>query len=119
MTIAILLYDGECNFCNAWICFIKSKLNKNEMSFIPFNSIEGVKTIEKFKLKNQNSVAYIQNNIVFFKSRAVLKICKELKFPYHLLQFSKIIPTFLLDFTYVFIAKRRLKLTSKKQCCNG
>tara|TARA_B110000908_G_scaffold6695_1_gene8398 strand:- start:374 stop:733 length:360 start_codon:yes stop_codon:yes gene_type:complete len=119
MTIAILLYDGECNFCNAWICFIKSKLNKNEMSFIPFNSIEGVKTIEKFKLKNQNSVAYIQNNIVFFKSRAVLKICKELKFPYHLLQFSKIIPTFLLDFTYDFIAKRRLKLTSKKQCCNG
>ena len=119
MTKAIVLYDGDCNFCNTWICFIKSKLNKNEISFIPFNSIESVKTIEKFKLKNQNSVAYIQNNIVFFKSRAVLKICKELKFPYHLLQFSKIIPNLILDFAYDFIAKRRFKLTSKKQCCNG
>ena len=119
MNIVIVLYDGECNFCNTWICFIKSKLKKNEISFIPFNSIEGEKTIEKFKLKNQNSVAYIQNNIVFFKSIAVLKICKQLQFPYNLLQFSKIIPAFLLDFAYDFIAKRRLKLTSNKQCCNG
>ena len=118
MTIAIVLYDGECNFCNKWVNFSKSKLKKNEISFIPFNSIEGEKTIEKFKLKNQNSVAYIQNDIVFLKSRAVLKICKQLKFPYHLLQFSKIIPAFLLNFAYDFIAKRRLKLTSEKQFCN-
>ena len=119
MTTSIILYDGECNFCNSWICFTKSKLKKNEISFIPFNSIEGAKTIDKFKLKNQNSVAYIKNDIIFFKSRAVLKICKQLKFPYNLLHFSKIIPVFLLDFAYNFIAKRRLKLTSKKQCCNG
>ena len=119
MTIAIVLYDGECNFCNKWVRFAKNKLQKIDMSFIPFNSIEGMKTIEKFQIKNQNSVAYIKNDIVFFKSRAVLKICKQLKFPYNLLHFSKIIPVFLLDFAYNFIAKRRLKLTSKKQCCNG
>jgi len=119
MTIAIVLYDGECNFCNKWVGFAKSKLQKNEISFIPFNSIEGMKIIEKFQIKNQNSVAYIQNDIVFFKSRAVLKICKQLEFPYNLLNFLTISPTFLLDFAYDFIAKRRLKLTPKKQCCNG
>ena len=119
MTTSIILYDGECNFCNSCIYFTKSKLKKNEISFIPFNSIEGAKTIDKFKLKNQNSVAYIKKDIIFFKSRAVLKICKQLKFPYNLLHFSKIIPVFLLDFAYDFIAKRRLKLTSKKQYCNG
>ena len=118
MTIAIVLYDGECNFCNKWVNFSKNKLKNNEISFIPFNSIEGIKIIEKFQIKNQNSVAYIHDDIVFFKSRAVLKICKQLKFPYNLLHFSKIIPNFLLDFVYDFIAKRRLKLTSKKQCCN-
>ena len=119
MKITIVLFDGECNFCNTWICFLKSKLQKNKISFIAFKSIEGIKIIEKYKLKNQNSIAYIENDTFFFKSRAVLKICKQLKFPYHLLQVSKIIPTFLLDFAYDFIAKRRLKLTSKKQCCNG
>jgi len=118
MTTAKVLYDGDCQFCNKWICFVKSKLQNNEISFIPFNSIEGIETIEKFQIKNQNSVAYIYDDIVVFKSSAVLKICKQLQFPYNLLQFSKIIPNFLLNFVYDFIAKRRLKLTSKKQCCN-
>ena len=118
MKIAIVLYDGDCRLCNKWASFSKSKLQDNEISFIPFNSIEGIKIIEKFQIKNQNSLAYIKNNIVFFKSSAVLKICKQLQFPYNLLHFSKIIPNFLLNFVYDFISKRSLKLTSKKQCCN-
>ena len=59
------------------------------------------------------------DDIVFFKSRAVLKICKKLQFPFNQLYFLTIFPAFLLDFCYDFIAKRRLKLTPKKQCCNG
>ena len=119
MKIAIVLYDGDCNFCNKWVCFIISKLQKNEISFIPFNSIRGLEKIEKFQIKNQNSVAYIHDDIVFFKSRAILKICKQLKFPYNLLHFLTILPAFLLDFCYDFVAKRRLTFNSKKQCCNG
>ena len=114
MTEAIVLYDGDCNFCNKWISFVKKKLQKDKISFIPFNSIEGTKTTNKFQIKNQNSVVYIHNNIVFFKSSAVLKICRQLKFPYNLLYFSKITPTFIRDSAYNFIAKRRLKITSKK-----
>ena len=119
MTTAIVLYDGECQFCNKWICFVKSKLQKNEISFIPFNSVECIKIAQELQIRNQDSVVYIQNNIVFFKSKAVLKICKQLQFPYNYLVFLKILPTFLLDFGYDFIAKRRLKLTNNKQCCNG
>ena len=62
MKTAIVLYDGDCNFCNKWISFAKDKLQKNEISFIPFNSIEGIETIEKFQIKNQNSVAYIYDD---------------------------------------------------------
>ena len=119
MKIAIVLYDGDCNFCNKWVSFTKSKLQKNEISFISFNSIKGLEEIEKFQIKNQNSVSYIYDDIVFFKSRAVLKICKQLQFPYNLLYFFTIFPAFLLDFFYDIIAKRRFKLTPKKQCCNG
>ena len=118
MKIAIVLYDGDCNFCNKWVSFTKSKLQNNEISFIPFNSIKGIKTIDKFQLKNQNSLTYIKDDIVFFKSRAVLKIYKQLQFPYNLIHFTKITPTFLIDFGYDFIAKKRLKLNSNKQFCN-
>jgi predicted DCC family thiol-disulfide oxidoreductase YuxK len=119
MKIAIVLYDGDCNFCNKWVSFTKNKLQKNEISFIPFNSVEAIKIEQEFQIGNQDSVVYIQNNIVFFKSQAVLKICKQLQFPYNYLVFLKIIPTFLLNFGYDFIAKRRLKLTNNQACCNG
>ena len=119
MTKAIVLYDGDCNFCNKWISFTKSKLQKNEISFISLNSSKAITILEDYKIINQDSVVYIKDNLVCLKSRAVLKICRQLKFPYNLLHVFAISPTFLLDFAYDFIAKRRLKLTPKKKCCNG
>ena len=119
MTTAIVLYDGECQFCNKWVCFVKSKLRKNEISFLPFNSSKAINILEDYKIVNQDSVVYIKDDLVCLKSRAVLKICKQLKFPYNLLYCLTILPTFLLDFCYDFAAKRRLTFNSKKQCCNG
>ena len=119
MTTAIVLYDGECQFCNKWICFAKSKLQKNEISFLPLNSSKAINLLEDYTITNQDSVVYIKDDVVCLKSRAVLKICKKLKFPYNLLHFLTILPAFLLDFCYNFAAKRRLTFNSKKQCCNG
>ena len=119
MNIAIVLYDGECQFCEKWVHFAQSKLQDKTISFLPINSVEAIKIEQEFQIRNQDSVVYIQNNIIFFKSQAVLKICKQLQFPYNYLVFLKILPTFLLNFGYDFIAKRRLKLTNNKACCNG
>ena len=119
MTTAIVLYDGECQFCNKWRCFVESKLQKNEISFLTLNSNEARDILNNYKIINQDSVVYIKDNIVWIKSRAVLKICKQLKFPYNLLHFVTILPAFLLDFCYDSIAKRRLNFNSNKQCCNG
>lgn len=119
MTATIILYDGECQFCNKWICFVKSKLQKNEISFIPLNSSKAINILKDYKIVNQDSIVYIKDDVVCLKSRAVFKICKQLKFPYNLLHFLTILPTFLLNFCYDLVAKRRLSFNSNKQCCNG
>ena len=119
MEIATVLYDGECNLCNNWVDFVKSKLQNNEISFLPFNSSKGINILENYRIVNQESVVYIKHNVVSLKSKAILKICRQLKSPYNLLHFANILPAFLLDFSYSFIAKRRLNLTNKKQCCDG
>ena len=119
MKTSIILYDGDCQFCNKWICFVKSKLQKNEISFLPFNSSKAIDILKDYKIINQDSVVYIKDDVIYLKSKAVLRICRQLKFPYNLLHFLTILPTFLLDIAYDFIAKRRFRLTNKKQCCNG
>ena len=119
MEAVIVLYDGECQFCNKCVCFVKSKLQKNEISFLPFNSSKAINILEDYKITKQDSVVYIKDSVVCLKSRAVLTICRQLKFPYNLLYFLTVLPTFLLDFCYDFTAKRRFTFNSKKQCCNG
>ena len=119
MKTSIILYDGDCQFCNKWICFVKSKLQKNEISLLPFNSSKAIDILKDYKIINQDSVVYIKDDVIYLKSKAVLRICRQLKFPYNLLHFLTILPTFLLDIAYDFIAKRRFRLTNKKQCCNG
>ena len=119
MKTAIILYDGDCQFCNKWICFVKSKLRKNEISFLPANSSKAINILKDYKITNQDSVVYIKDDVVYLKSRAVLKILRQLKFPYNLLHFLTILPAFLLDFCYDFLAKRRFSFNSTKQCCNG
>ena len=117
MTTATTLYDGECQFCNKWIYFVKGKLQNKKTSFLPFNSSKAINILKNYRIVNQDSVIYIKNDIVYLKSRAVLKICRQLKFPYNLLHFLIILPAFLLDLCYDFVAKRRLNFN--KQCCNG
>jgi len=119
MKIAFILYDGDCQFCNKWVCFVKNKLRKNEISFLPVNSSKAINILKDYKITNQDSVVYIKGGVVCLKSRAVLKICKQLRPPYNLLHFLTILPAFLLDFCYDFAAKRRFGFNSKKQCCNG
>ena len=119
MNESIVLYDGECNFCNKWVCFAKNNLKKNDISFLPFTSTKAINILNNYKIINQNSVVYIKEDVVSLKSRAVLKIFRQLKLPYNLLYFLNILPSFLLDLCYDFIAKRRLNFNSKKQCCNG
>ena len=115
----MILYDGECQFCNKLVCFAKNKLKNKEIEFLTLNSSEAKNILNDYKIINQDSVVYIKDNIVWIKSRAVLKICKELRLPYNLLHFLTILPAFTLDLCYDFIAKRRFRLTNKKQCCNG
>jgi predicted DCC family thiol-disulfide oxidoreductase YuxK len=118
MKMSIVIYDGECQFCNKLICFVKNKLKRKEMLFLPYSSKEARDIIADYKI-NKDSIAYIKDEIVYFKSKAVLKICRQLKLPYYLAHFLKVLPTFLLDSCYDFVAKNRYRLTNKKKCCNG
>ena len=51
---SIILYDGECKFCNKWICFVKSKLKNKEIEFLTLNSSEAKNILNEYKIINQD-----------------------------------------------------------------
>ena len=114
----IVLYDSDCNFCNNWIAFLKNRLANKEMLFTPNKSSEAERLFGHFKITNKDSVVYINDDIFYIKSSAVLKICSQLKYPYNIIQYIAILPTPILDFIYELVAKKRNFINNKKKCCN-
>ena len=114
---SIVLFDGECNFCNKTIQFILKYEKKPELLFCSLQSETGKEIQEFFKLKNANSVLLVENNNLYTKSTAALKITNYLKGGLPLLYFFIIVPLFIRNSIYNYIAKNRYKWFGKSNSC--
>lgn len=115
----IILFDGVCNLCNASVNFIIKYDSKRKFRFAPIQSISGEKIFNEFKIpdKNNNSVILLQNKKIFLKSSAALEISRQLQFPFNLFIIFIIVPKFIRDKVYDFIAVNRYNWFGKREEC--
>jgi predicted DCC family thiol-disulfide oxidoreductase YuxK len=115
----ILLFDGICNLCNAIVYFV---IKRDSRSIIKFAAIQSEKGqllskalgIEADKI---DSVVYIKNNFVFYKSTAALELLKDLGKIWSLFYIFIFIPKPIRDFMYDIIAKWRYRIFGKRNNC--
>ncbi|WP_027420176.1 thiol-disulfide oxidoreductase DCC family protein [Crocinitomix catalasitica] len=109
----VVFYDGECGFCNISVQFI-NKHKKQIFYFAALQSEFAKTSLDKHNLKiNLDTIYFLKNNKVYDRSSAVLQICLGLKGAYPLLFSLYIVPKFIRDPFYNFVAKRRHKIQSK------
>lgn len=114
----IVLFDGECNFCDASVQFILKRDPKGVFKFASLQSEIGQQLLEKHKVsKSIDSIVLIDNNQFFTKSTAALKIAQQLCGAWKYLFIFIIVPKFVRDFVYNIIAKNRYKWFGKKEVC--
>jgi len=116
---SIILFDGMCNFCNTSVNKIIKYDKKNVFKFAAIQSDAGKKLLIELSIDilKIDSILLIENNTLFTKSTAVLKIAKQLSGLYKLSYAFIIIPLFIRDTIYDFIAKNRYKWFGKKESC--
>ena len=116
---SIILFDGMCNFCNTSVNKIIKYDKKNVFKFAAIQSDAGKKLLTELSIDTLkiDSILLIENNTLFAKSTAVLKIAKQLSGLYKLGYAFIIIPLFIRDTIYNFIAKNRYKWFGKKESC--
>lgn len=114
----IVLFDGDCNLCNSSINFIIKHDIKEQFYFASLQSDVSKQILLQFSIKkiNFDTVVLIENNKMFVKSTAMLKILRHLRC-YRFLYFLIFIPTKVRDFFYGVIAKNRYKWFGKKKQC--
>ncbi|TVZ23260.1 putative DCC family thiol-disulfide oxidoreductase YuxK [Dokdonia sp. Hel_I_63] len=115
----IILFDGVCNLCNGAITFIIKRDKNDVFRYAPLQSEVGKNLAAKHKidLDKVDSIILVTDQSAVAKSTAALRIAKQLSGGWHLLAVFLILPRFLRNAVYDFIASNRYKWFGKKDAC--
>lgn len=115
----ILFFDGFCNLCSSSVRFIERRQKKNVFRFVPLKSKEALKLLEGLEENGElpDSILLIQNGRIYTRSSAAIKIALKLRFPWVLLSVFYLVPRFIRDPLYDWIARHRERwFGSSKNC---
>jgi len=111
----IVLFDGDCNFCDASVQFIIKRDPVAHFQFTSLQSDKGIKLIETYGIpKEVDSLVLIEKGKAYVKSSAALRIAKKLDGLWHLLFIFMLVPRKIRDTAYDFISTNRYKWFGKK-----
>jgi predicted DCC family thiol-disulfide oxidoreductase YuxK len=114
----IILFDGVCNYCNAMVNFVLKRDKKDLFRFAPLQSEKGIELRKKYHIADSiDSFIYIENNNASIYSTGALKVCRHLSGGWPALYTLMIIPVFIRDGVYKWVARNRYKWFGKKETC--
>ena len=117
----LILFDGVCNLCNSSVLYVIKRDKKGQFLFAPLQSFIGKEIIEDFNV-NIDAVDSIllynpKKNTLKYKSSAALHVAKYLGFPNNLMTVFFIVPTFIRNWVYDYVARNRYQWYGKKESC--
>ena len=112
----IIYYDGFCVLCSRAMDFTIKHDRDKIISYSPIQSDYAKRTLEQKYIDDMNTVVVKKDNKTFTKSKAAFVVLDTLNHPLRYLQF--ILPSFLADKCYYFVAERRYSWFGKKEECS-
>ena len=103
----IIFYDGECGLCQRSIAFLARADLDHKLKFAPLN---GETYFHSFQVPAAlDTVVYSRNQKIYFKSDAIIEALIDVGYRWSIC--LKIIPRFLRNIVYDFIASQRKKVS--------
>lgn len=119
LTHPVILFDGVCHFCNSGVNFLIDRDHAKKLRFTPLQSPLGQELLKKFNLSitDFDTVVLIENDQAHLRSTAILKALGYLPFPHKIAKLNLLIPQFIRDAVYRWIAKNRYQWFGKADTC--
>ncbi|MXW64833.1 MAG: DUF393 domain-containing protein [Bacteroidetes bacterium SB0662_bin_6] len=118
----VILFDGECNFCNATVRWTASREKHKRLHFASLQSRAARRIIAladpgiDFEAL-PDSLVFVDEEGVHTDSTANLRIARHLRFPWSLLVLAQIIPRPLRDAAYRSFARNRYRWFGRSDAC--
>lgn len=114
----ILLFDGVCNLCNGFVQFVITRDTEEVYSFASLQSDIGQQLLQQYHIADDlSSVILIANNKAYTQSDVPLRVGQTLGGLWSIARLGWIVPKFIRDFVYNFIAKNRYRWFGKEETC--
>lgn len=116
----LILFDGVCNLCNDSVQYVIQRDRKNSFMFAPLQGETGQALMKAYAIdpaQTDSVLLYTPGEGIKYKSSAAIKIASKLGFPTNFLRLFWIVPAFIRNAVYDYIAKNRYKWYGQKSEC--
>jgi predicted DCC family thiol-disulfide oxidoreductase YuxK len=115
----IILFDGVCNLCNGAVQFVIERDKNQRFRFASLQSKTGQEYQQKagLSLDRIDTILLVENGQIYQKSTAALRIARHLNALWSIMYIFIIVPVFIRDGIYDFIAKNRYRWFGKQDSC--
>lgn len=116
----VILFDGVCNLCNGFVRFVVDRDRDGYFKFASLQSEKGRELLRRFapeKVDKIDTIVLIENDNIYYKSTAALRIAKKLSALWPAAYGLVVIPNFIRNGVYDFIAANRYKWFGRKDEC--
>ena len=115
----IILFDGVCNVCNGYVQFVIKRDPKAYFKFASLQSEEGQALLQKYGLPTDtlDTIVLVEGDRAYTYSTVPLRVVRKLHRLWPLLYGFILVPTFIRNPIYRFVAANRYKWFGKKEAC--
>jgi len=118
---SVILFDGQCNMCNAWVRFVIARDVNDVFRFAPLQSQAAEQLMRQYECApaDTSTVILIEHGQIYRQSSAALRIARQLGGAWWLLSALRIVPRCLRDGAYRFVARRRDRWFGRGDACES
>ena len=117
--LPIILFDGVCNLCNGAVNFVIKKDKTSQIKFAALQSVRGHELLKQYGLSatSLSTFIFIEGGNAYTQSTAALRVSRYLGGLWHMFYGFIIVPKFIRDGIYNWIAKNRYKWFGRMDQC--
>lgn len=115
----LILFDGVCNWCNAWVNMVIAHDPDGQFKFGTLQSEPAQRILHDLDLPTTDYQTFLllEEGRVVTKSTAALRVIRQLSWWWPLYYVCVLVPTPLCDVVYDFVARHRYRWMGRAATC--
>jgi len=115
----ILLFDGVCNLCNGFVQFVIKRDPEGQFRFAPLQSDFAKDLLKTHNIPSDHmdTVVLVENGKAYVRSDVALRMALKFGGLWPVFSVFRILPLFIRDTIYNFIAKNRYRWFGEEDQC--